>query len=115
MPAAVAADLVVSDYSPRIGEAAAVGRPVVLFQPDRELFLARTCGVYPGLDEVGPVVIDQVALHDEVERWLRDPVAWDLPWQESRAAWGSAWAGPADGHAADRAADALAAAIRGAR
>jgi len=111
----VAADLVVSDYSPRIGEAAAVGRSIVLFQPDREQFLARTCGVYPGLDEVGPVLIDQAALHDEVERWLRDPVAWDLSWQEARATWGSTWAGPADGQAADRAADALAAAIRGAR
>ena len=111
----VAADLVVSDYSARIGDAVAAGRPVVLFQPDRDVFLARTCGVYPGLDDVGPVVVDQRALHDEVERWLRDPVAWDLTWRESRAAWGSAWAGIADGRAAERAADALAAAIGGAR
>jgi hypothetical protein len=110
-----AVDLVVSDYSPLIGDAVVADRPVVLYQPDRTLFLARTCGVYPGLSEVGPVVIHQEDLHDEVGRWLGDPAGWDVQWGESRQAWGERWAGPADGRAGERAAAALVAAMRGER
>lgn len=109
------ADLVVSDYSARIGDAAVADRPIMLFQPDRDEVLSRGCGVYPGLDEVGPVIRRQGDLHDQVRQWLRDPGAWDAPWVGSRAAWARAWAGPGDGHAATRAAEALVDALGGSR
>ena len=110
-----AADVVVSDYSARIGDAVVAARPVVLFQPDRDVFLARGSGVYPGLAEVGPVLLDQGALHEEIARWLRDPQAWDAPWSQARRAWGRRWAGPDDGGSATRAAEALVQAMRGPR
>jgi CDP-glycerol glycerophosphotransferase len=114
-PYLAAADLVVSDYSTRIGDAAVLDLPVVLFQPDRDVVLARGCGVYPGLDDVGPVVRRQGDLHDEVRRWMHDPQVWDAPWRDGRAAWAQEWAGPTDGRAASRAAEALLDSLRGSR
>jgi hypothetical protein len=108
-----ACDLVVSDYSPRIADAVLAGRPVVLYQPDREVFLARTCGVYPGLEAVGPTLSGQDALHDEVEAWCADPSAWDQRWAASRREWGQTWAGPDDAASGERAALALVRAMRG--
>ena len=102
-----AADLVVSDYSPRIGDAVVADRPVVLYQPDRAVFLDRTCGLYPGLEQVGPVVLDQPGLRREVDRWMADPAAWQAEWAAGRGAWADAWVGPRDPGAAGRAARAI--------
>jgi hypothetical protein len=110
-----AADLVVSDYSPRIGDAVVAGVPVVLFQADQSDVLARGRGVYRGLEDVGPVVLQQRDLHDQVRQWSRDPRALDTPWRDRREAWGREWAGPSDGRAATRAAESLVHALRGAR
>jgi hypothetical protein len=109
--AIAAADLIVSDYSPRIGDAVAADRPVALYQPDRGVFLDRTCGVYPGLEQVGPVLVDQPALHQAIEQWLGDRDGWANPWAPGRRAWGESWVGPPSPGASERAARAILAAL----
>ncbi len=97
-----ACDLVISDYSPRIGDAVLADRPVILFQPDREMYVNRTRGLYPGMSAVGPVLESPESLLDEVARWLDDPGAWDLPHVQARQAWATRWCGPVDGLATER-------------
>ncbi len=106
-PFIAAADLVISDYSSIIGDAALIDRPIVLFQPDRETYVNRTRGVYAGLDEVGPVHATTRAVIDEVGAWLADPDGWDARHGPGRRAWASGRCGPADGDATARAVDAI--------
>ena len=107
LPFLAAADLLVSDYSSVIGDAAALDLPVVLFQPDREEYVNRTRGLYPWADEVGPVVVDESSLLDEVGRLLDGPDDWDAVHGPRRRAWAARAAGPVDGSSTQRAVEAL--------
>ncbi len=98
-----ASDLLVSDYSSIIGDAALADLPVLLFQPDREAYVNRTRGVYPGLDSVGPCAHDTDALIAMVGSWLADPMAWDGRYAGPRRVFAAERCGPADGRAAERA------------
>lgn len=102
-----AADLVIADYSPVVGDAALLDVPVVLYWPDRAVFVDRAHGMYPGVTEAGPVVEDADGLVAQVETWLADPAAWDRTHGSSRRAWAAHWAGPADGASAARAVAAI--------
>ncbi len=103
----VAADLVVSDYSSLIGDAALADRPIVLFQPDHETYVNRTRGLYPDAIGVGPVVFDLPALVAEVNAWVADPDGWDVRHAPGRRAWAQVWTGAADGQAARRVIEAV--------
>ena len=107
LPFLAAADLLVSDYAPVIGDAAAVDVPVVLFQPDREVYVNRTRGLYPWADEAGPVVVSEAGLLEEVGRWLDDPQEWEAAHAPRRRAWAVRAAGTADGLSTARAVEAL--------
>ncbi len=107
-----AADLVVSDYSSLIGDAVALGVPVILFQPDRDVYVQRTRGLYAGPGEAGPVVTDMEGLLREVDAWLAEPDAWWAPHAGAAAAFAQDRCGPVDGHAVARAVAAL---VEGAR
>ncbi len=72
-PFVAASELVISDYSSLIGDAALIDRPLVLFQPDRETYVNRTRGVYPGLDEVGPACVTTDELDHRGERLAGRP------------------------------------------
>ncbi len=111
LPFLAAADLLVSDYSSIIGDAAAMNVPVILFQPDREEFANRTRGLYPWADEAGPVVLSESALVDEVWRWLGDPDGWDAAHGPRRRAWASRAAGPVDGSATQDSVEAVVARV----
>ncbi|MFM7063179.1 MAG: CDP-glycerol glycerophosphotransferase family protein, partial [Actinomycetes bacterium] len=102
-----ASDLVVSDYSDRLADAAAADRAIVLFQPDREEYARRTRGLYAGVDDLGPVVTTQLQLGDVVTDWLRDPMTWDAAHGPARRAWAARYCGPVDGHAGRRLAEAV--------
>jgi CDP-glycerol glycerophosphotransferase (TagB/SpsB family) len=102
-----AADLVICDYSTLIGDAALAGVPMIAFQPDRDVYVNRTHGLYPGSEAVGPVVVTMDALLDQVEAWLTDPQGWDVPYAARRAAFARDRCGPADGRSAGRAAAAM--------
>jgi hypothetical protein len=107
LPFLAAADLLVSDYSSVIGDAAAMDVPVVLFQPDREEYVNRTRGLYPWAGEAGPVALSEQALLDEVRRLVRDPGGWDAAHGPRRREWAARAAGSADGSATRRAVDDL--------
>ncbi len=107
LPFLAAADLLVSDYAPVIGDAAAVDVPVVLFQPDREVYVNRTRGLYPWADEAGPVVVSEAAILEEVGRWLDGPQEWEAAHAPRRRAWAVRAAGTADGPSTARAVEAL--------
>ena len=107
LPFLAAADLLVSDYAPVIGDAAAVDVPVVLFQPDREVYVNRTRGLYPWADEAGPVVVSEAAILEEVGRWLDGPQEWEAAHGPRRRAWAVRAAGTADGLSTARAVEAL--------
>ncbi len=102
-----ASDLFVSDYSWLIGDAALAALPVVLYQPDREMYVNRTRGVYAGLGDVGPAFDDLAGLIASVDEWLDDPGQWESRWSERRAAFAADRCGPPDGASADRAVDAF--------
>ena len=107
IPFLAASDVLISDYAPIIGDAAALDLAVVLYQPDRAAFVGRTRGVYPGVDDAGPITESQVGLLAEIRGWLDDPAGWDGRHGPARRAWAQWWAGPADGQAADRAVQAI--------
>jgi CDP-glycerol glycerophosphotransferase len=107
LPFLAAADLLVSDYSPFIGDAVALDVPVVLFQPDREEYVNRTRGLYPWSGDAGPVVESEPSLVAEVARWLDDPEGWDAAHGSRRREWAARAAGPVDGTSTRRAVDAL--------
>jgi len=67
-----ASDLVISDYSSYIGDACARGVPVVIYQPDRAVFVDRLHGLYSGLEVLGPVASNQTELHSRVTAALAD-------------------------------------------
>ena len=71
------ADIVVSDFSPVIGDAALLDLPIVLFQPDRDIFVNRTRGIYQHAGQAGPVTTTIDGLLDEVDSWLSDREAWE--------------------------------------
>jgi CDP-glycerol glycerophosphotransferase len=100
-----ASDLFISDYSSVIGDAALLDLPIVLFQPDREIFVNRTRGLYPAAGQAGPIVEDLEGLFLEVRRGLDDPATWDREHGPRRRAWADEWCGPADGLSTQRAVD----------
>jgi len=65
-------DIVISDYSSLIGDAAVRDIPIVIFQPDREVFVDRMHGLYAGLDVFGAPLIKQSDLHAHVASVLTD-------------------------------------------
>jgi CDP-glycerol glycerophosphotransferase len=107
LPFLAASDLLISDYSSVVGDAAALDIPVVLYQPDRTEYVGRTRGLYPWADEAGPIVTTETGLLDEVRSWLDDARAWDAAHAGARRAWAARAAGPADGAATQRAIDAV--------
>lgn len=102
-PFLAAAALVVSDYSSLVGDAVLLDLPVVLHQPDRDLFLARTRGVYRGPGAAGPVTTTTLELDTEVGAWLADPAGWRQRFAPGRAAFAEHWSRPLDGEATRRA------------
>lgn len=106
-PYLAAAALVISDYSSLIGDAVLLDVPVILHQPDRELFLARTRGVYRGPGAAGPVATTTVDLDREVADWCADPVGWGERFAADRAAFAGYWSVPRDGEATRRAVSVL--------
>lgn len=98
-----AADLVISDYSSLIGDAALADLPIIAFQPDREVYVNRTHGLYPVGSSAGPIVESMAALFAQVESWLADPAAWDGVHGPGRAAFARDLCGPADGQSTRRA------------
>lgn len=101
------ADLVVSDYSPFIGDAALLDLPVVLFQPDRETFANRTHGLYSHDGSPGPVATTVDGLFAEMQAWLGDPGAWDDRHRRRRREFASEQCGPIDAMSSQRAAAAI--------
>jgi len=102
-----AADLVISDYSSVIGDAALVGVPVIAFQPDRDVYVNRTHGIYPASDTVGPIATTLADLLELVEEWLLDRSTWDAEHADRYGAFGRELCGPADGLSTQRAAQAI--------
>ena len=102
-----ASDLFISDYSSLIGDAALIDLPIVLFQPDREMYVNRTRGLYAGLGDVGPETEGMDALFAEVTGWIDDPAGWDQGHAARRQAWTVEHCGPRDGRATERAIDAI--------
>lgn len=102
-----AADLMISDYSTWIGDAALVGLPVIAFQPDRDVYVNRTHGIYPASDTVGPIVTTLPDLLEQVEGWLADRTGWDAEHARRYGAFGREMCGPADGLSTQRAAQAM--------
>ncbi len=92
-----ACDLVVSDYSSVIGDAALLDVPIVLFQPDREVYVNRTHGLYPWPGSPGPLVLDESALLAEVASFLDGPQEWDARHRDDRREFASDRCGAADG------------------
>lgn len=111
LPFLAAADLLVSDYSSVIGDAAAMDLPVMLFQPDREEYVNRTRGLYPGADDAGPVVLSGSSLVEEVVRWLDDPAGWDAVHGPRRRSWAARAVSVVDGSSTRRAVDAVVAQV----
>lgn len=109
------ADLVVSDYSPLIGDAALLDLPIVLFQSDRDIVANRTHGLYSHVGSPGPVTTTMDGLLGEVHAWLGDPGDWDERHRERRRAFVSEQCGPVDAMSSARAAAAIAELIRGGR
>ena len=95
-----------------LGDAALLDLPVVLLWPDRSTYVDRAHGVYPGVEDVGPVADSTPALCAVVAEWLDDGAAWDARYGPSRRAWAATWCGPADGRSAERAAAAILGAVR---
>ena len=102
-----ASDLVISDYSTYIGDACARGVPVVLYQPDRAVFVDRLHGLYPGLEVFGRVAADQSELHSLVTTALADLGDERIRQQPAREAFVRDLVGPVDGLAGARAAAAI--------
>ncbi len=98
------ADLLVSDYSSIIGDGAALDLPTILFQPDREVYVNRTHGLYSHDGSPGPVHTAMDGLVGEVDSLLADPRAWDSRHGAARRVFAADQCGPADGLAAERAA-----------
>lgn len=98
------ADLLISDYSSIIGDAAVLDLPTIMFQPDREVYVNRTRGLYASSGSAGPSHLTIDGLVDEVADWIADPVAWDEQHRTARRVFASDQCGPADGGSAERAA-----------
>jgi CDP-glycerol glycerophosphotransferase len=108
-----ASDLLISDYSSIIGDAALAGVPVCLYQPDREVYVNRTRGVYVGSDTVGPIVKDTDELVAAVGQWLDSPLAWDTRHGPGLRDFAVQRCGPDDGGSAARAVAAMLATAAG--
>lgn len=98
-----AADLMVSDYSSVIGDAALIGLPVLLFQPDRDVFVSRTRGLYAHEGSPGPTVTTMDALIGEVQDWAADPTRWADRHGPESAVFARDHCGAADGRSSERA------------
>ena len=99
-----ASDLVISDYSSYIGDACARGVPVVIYQPDRAVFVDRLHGLYSGLEVLGPVASNQTELHSRVTAALADLGDERIRQQPAREAFVRDMVGPVDGLSGARAA-----------
>lgn len=99
-----ATDLLVSDYSSAVADAALLDLPAILFQPDRDIYVNRTRGLYAHDGSAGPIHTTMDGLLDEMNLWLADRVAWDARHVAARRAFAADQCGPADGRSAERAA-----------
>ena len=102
-----ACDLLISDYSSVIADAALVGLPTLLFQPDYDRYVNRAHGTYGDLGLVAPRVSSTTALIDVVDEWLADPDAWSRRHGPALEAYAAERCGPSDGRSAERAVAAL--------
>lgn len=103
----VASDLLVTDYSSLIGDAALLEMPIILFQPDRDAYVNRVHGLYVDLDPIAPRAATTSDLVDRVREWLADPAAWERRHAEPMRAFVADHCGPADGASTGRAIAAL--------
>jgi CDP-glycerol glycerophosphotransferase (TagB/SpsB family) len=102
-----ASDVVISDYSSLIGDAAARDVPVIIFQPDREVFVDRMHGLYPGVEVFGSPLLFQTDLHASVTSILTDLTGAREAQRPAREAFLADHVGYRDGHAGERAVAAL--------
>ncbi|MEI6362271.1 MAG: CDP-glycerol glycerophosphotransferase family protein [Actinomycetes bacterium] len=102
-----ACDLLVSDYSSVIGDAALAGIPTIVFQPDREVFVHRSHGLYVDPAAFAPSAVTTDALIARVGEYLADPERWRRENAEHLLGFAVGHCGPADGASLRRAVDAL--------
>ena len=102
-----ACDLLISDYSSVIADAALAGVPTLLFQPDYERYVNRAHGTYGDLGLFAPAASSTTELIGAVERWLADPEEWGRRHGPALEAFVADRCGPNDGRSAARAAAAL--------
>ena len=102
-----ASDVVISDYSSLIGDASARDVPVIVFQPDREVYVDRMHGLYPGVEVFGLPVLSQTDLHASVSAILADQTGAREAQRPAREAFLADHVGYRDGHAGARAVAAL--------
>jgi CDP-glycerol glycerophosphotransferase len=102
-----ASDLLISDYSSLIGDAALLEIPVILFQPDRDTYVNRLHGLYVNLDRLAPVATSTSDLAELVRAWLTEPSTWESRYEEPMRAFAADHCGPSDGSSAARAVAAL--------
>jgi len=102
-----ACDLVISDYSAVIADAALAGVPMLLFQPDRDRYVNRAHGTYGDLGLVAPRTSSTAELIAAVQEWLVDPDAWTRLHGPALEALAAERCGPADGRSGQRAVAAL--------
>jgi CDP-glycerol glycerophosphotransferase len=102
-PFLVTCDLVVSDYSSIIADAAALDRPIALFQPDYDSYVHRQHGLYVDLSAVGPRARSTSELIDLTREWLDDPRALETAYRDGRQGFVATHCGPLDAGSCQRA------------
>ena len=102
-----ACDLLVTDYSSLVGDAAVAGIPTVLFQPDRQTFIDRIHGIYVEPSSIAPTAETTGELIALVREFLADTAGWSAKHAAAMGAYAAEYCGAADGASADRAVEAL--------
>jgi CDP-glycerol glycerophosphotransferase len=103
----IASDLLITDYSSLVGDAALAGLPVLLFQPDHDVYVNRQHGLYVDLSALAPTTGTTADLITGVRAWLDNPLEWDRPYLERRRSFAVERCGPGDGASTARAVAAL--------
>jgi CDP-glycerol glycerophosphotransferase len=102
-----ACDLLVSDYSSAIGDAALAAIPTIAFQPDREVFVNRSHGLYVDPATFAPSAGTTEQLIERVTTFLDGTDAWRDEHAARQRAFAEDHCGPADGESLRRTVDAL--------